>query len=358
MRKFSYQGVLDLINDFSSAFEERKVDLTDMNICTLETIDRIGDKDRTAVVCVTNTGLQMSNQVQRRITVPQAVSEKLEHIGCFYETDNRRYIPSYDVMDRVLYDYFKINTAGAGNGDGLMENENIINIAEKFRKVGKIYFISQHLAGKYYEIVGMRSANNVSTINISDIVCEINARYGDKAEFFTSYTSKKQIGMNFSMFCRINKSRTKNSCPIYLYIADNISGRKSIQVDIITIIKKRKYVLDNMDLNHKTITSISDIVDDIMKMLHDTETKSIKSISYEEIEESCIQYVPKRAQELFKRYIKKSPNTPIEAAYDVMKTNLFNINCKDHKTSDYDGGKRNYEIALGKTILKMSITHD
>lgn len=354
MRKFSYQAMQDLINDFYSAFEEKKVDLTDMNICTLEKIDdKIGDKNRTAVICVTNTGLQMSNQEIRRITVPKAVSEKLEHIGCFYETDNRRYIPSYDVMGRVLYDYFKINTAGAGNGDGLMEDEDIIGIAEKFRKVGKIYFISQKIVGRYYELIGMRSANNVSTIGISDIISEINSRYGEKAEFFTSYTDRKNVSMDFGLFCRINKSYTKNKCPLYLYICDNVTGRKSISIDVVTIIKKRRYVLDNMDLNHKTVSPVHDIVNDIMEMVHSAETKYVGSPTYNEIEEACMQHLPKRAQEAFKRYLKKSPNLPMEAAYDVMKTNIFNMNGKNHKTSDYDGGKRNYELALGKTVLKI-----
>lgn len=45
-------------------------------------------------------------------------------------------------------------------------------------------------------------------------------------------------------------------------------------------------------------------------------------------------------------------DTPIAMASDVIKTGIFNIKNKKHTSSGYDGGKRRYELELGRALIR------
>lgn len=63
--------------------------------------------------------------------------------------------------------------------------------------------------------------------------------------------------------------------------------------------------------------------------------------------------VPKKAEERFVTYMSSiNTDTPIAMASDVIKTGIFNIKNKKHTSSGYDGGKRRYELELGRALIR------
>lgn len=352
MKKFDFYGLKDLWNDFTSAISEEKVNLSKAKICQVEDIIESGEDRDTAILLVTDVATM--KQFKAKLAVSARISSELERVGCFYEINKRRYLPSDDVKSRCMYDYFNITSSMAVNG--LSEKEYSVLLASRFRNVGSIIFVSRRPIRGFSKLIGMKSVSGANQIRSIDIAAGLHDVYGDKIEFYSEYTEQKTriTCLDFDFLCRIEDSCTADGTPLYISLYDNASGRKSIRVNIVVDIEGRHYILNCTEINHRIIKTKEVIAEQISQMLDDyRDIKLNISASTQEIEEACIQYVPKKARQKFIGYITGSMLKPVEAAYDIMETDIFNMKLKVHKTQDYDGGRRKYEIALG-SILKKS----
>lgn len=129
-----------------------------------------------------------------------------------------------------------------------------------------------------------------------------------------------------------------------------------MRVDFAVKIDNRMYILDSMEVNHRTRLSGSEIADDIIKRFEICYTADLNlNITASDIVKNVLQkgLVPKKAEEKFVTYM-SSTNTdkPIAMASDVIKTGIFNIKNKKHTSSGYDGGKRRYELELGRALIR------
>ena len=101
MRNFNMNAIKDFWEDYVNSFVDTKVNLRNAKICR---IDRMRGENLIILATEVDTGLQYE---QKMSVLPAKLTKGLERIGCFYEIDNCRYIPTVDVKGRVINDYCK-----------------------------------------------------------------------------------------------------------------------------------------------------------------------------------------------------------------------------------------------------------
>ena len=161
--------------------------------------------------------------------------------------------------------------------------------------------------------------------------------------------------MNFNFACRPDRLRD-DKIPVYILFQDTLSGRKSMCVDFAVEINNRKYILDSIEINHRTKLSSDKIAEDIIKKLEECYTTDLNlQITSDDIIQNVLRkgLVPKKAEQRFMEYMSStSTEAPISKASDVIKTGIFNIKNKKRASSGYDGGRRRYELELGRALRK------
>lgn len=346
MRNYDFCGLKDLWNDFNSAIKEREVNLSDAKIYQVEDYDEL--EDNKARLYLLKTDVRDLKQCKKTMKVSKKTAAKLCHIGCFYEIDGLRYVPTDEVKNRSLRDYFGIKKGMTVNS--LSEKEFSLLLASKFRGFGKIIFIAETPAnGTFYKLIGIKSTNGNNNVRIIDIAEELHNVYGEDISFYTNYAEQGHVSVDFMISCVIRGLHTKEGFPLSIEMSDSASMRKSMRFNIAVEISNRKYILDSIEVNHRCVELKSSIANNIKEMAE--KYVGVQLNMMPSVIDICLPYVPKKAHQKFKTYVESSKLTPLEAAYDVMFTDIFNLRLKQHKTSTYDGGKYKYERALGSSLL-------
>lgn len=350
MRRFTLSCLQDLWDDFMSTIDISEVDLNNVRICQVCDIDYIAADNAIVYIEVYNVG-SMSWENKKRFKVSRDVAELLDN-KCFYAFQNKKFVPTDAVHSRAMNDYFGIKSSMALNG--MSERSQVEYQAVMFRKRGRIVFLSKKMSGPFYNMYGMKSANGngKERLSVVDIAKNIADRYGDKVSFFSDYIDTDSNDMEFSYMCRINGIDTADRYPLYMTMCDSMTSRKSIKIDISVKIDGYLYTLDSMEINHRHANSTQEVVDMIFDMLKTYENKCVnKNISASSIEDGCIKFIPKKAHDEFKAMLENPLCSVLKSAHDVLDSKIFNMKSKNHKTPDYDGGRKQYELALGQLIV-------
>lgn len=188
---------------------------------------------------------------------------------------------------------------------------------------------------------------------MQDVLDEATDEWGIKV----SRVEVKNIkpALSFTFRCKPARLRS-DGIPVCILFQDTLSGRKSMRVDFAVKIDNRLYILDSMEVNHRTKMSGDEIADNIIKRFEVCYTADLNlNITANDIIKNVLQkgLVPKKAEERFVTYMSSiNTDTPIAMASDVIKTGIFNIKNKKHTSSGYDGGKRRYELELGRALIR------
>ncbi len=349
MKKINFEGLCDVYEDFTSAICEEKIKLSEVTICQVKGYEKRDDKKDALNILATS--VSDCSQKRKKLIVSNSVTSWLMKIGCFFEvkTTGKRYVPTEETIRHFLNDYINMNSDVKLNSF----TEDILSIAVKFRTYGKIIFISKRPVRGFCCLIGVKSAKSSSgtcnrTINMAKA---LNDKFNGKIDFYTNYMNQKELDSEFSIMCHVDGHVSNDGVPLYILISDNITARKSISVSILAKINSRYYELQSSDISHRITTSIDvtlcEINDNIEKYKNITFNKNV---SASDIIDVCITCIPKKSREKYKKLISESKN-PLDAAYDVLSSDMFNCLNKKHKTLSYDGGKTKYKSALG-TILR------
>lgn len=290
----------------------------------------------------------------------------LKAAGCFYQIEKDIYIPTDDVKRRGIYDYFrktdekrKKKSSGIEYEDinlkAFSGEETLRNFAQRFRKIESVNFIGERIPGSScLRLIGLKSDKKTSEKNapqnIFDILKAINGyeKWKMGNDYYTDYDTHSIDNLVYSVTCDV-KIRTKNGFPLYVTLTDTATGRKSMQIDICTSIHGRMYIVDSVDIAHRTTKTTEAVVKEIDSLLMKYENCFLNaSVTADLIEKTCKSSLPKKAQNRFKELIRAGHKVPIEAAYDAM-DELFTSE-KSFKTKDYDRGKRKFNISLGSVL--------
>lgn len=352
MRKVDIDGLKDLWEDFSHSVIERKVNLSD---AVIYQVKKIYKNDSKIIMEGVKTDVKTLTQKSIKAELNKnKVIKLLRYSGCFYKVGNCYYVPNENVKRRCIYDYFekpfkKKSVCMDMSVNSFTPEANALNLAAAFKKNNKIVFLGTPLSKNYVNLTGMKSVKTTNGITGLDIAMALHRKY-KVSEFLTSYFEKEEGDFNFKFYCRLNDMTSADGTPLYVCVCDNIMGRKSIQVDIAADIEGRKYVLKNMDVEHRTTKTSQDIAEKIYAMMNMSAKEEIdKNLSPEEIKKASVKYIPKRERQTFEAALDAS-DMPILTAYDIIASDIFNRK-KDYKTMDYDAGRRKYELALGASIV-------
>lgn len=340
MKEYTFSGIMDLWNDYTSVILTREVNLVNAKIYQVLNANYSEEK---AIANAVVTDVKTQKQKCIRMKTSKKIAQKLELIGCFFEIDKERYLPDETVIGRSMYDYFRLPLNMMMNG--LSEKENAILLAARFRKVKKIVFV--YRKGKVFnELIGMQSVNG-SRLNVMELAKDLDENHN--VRFFSDYVYQK-TPTDFTFMADLGIRN--EDIPLVIRFQDDLSGRKPIKADLIANVEGRRFILSNNEIRHNSQEPVEDIIKRIVSeldLLKDMPLKPTRSVA--DIEEMCLPYVPKNAHQRFRNAIEGSRLEPIEAAYDLIESDLFNLKRKRHKTRDYDGGKRKYELALGELLV-------
>ena len=206
--------------------------------------------------------------------------------------------------------------------------------------------MDSYVTYKYTSLVGIKSANKqtqIYAIDIMDALC----KKAEKTKAFSGYIDQQKANnVNFTFTCNIDNSS------LALKVSDSITGRKSIQIDIISKINGRTYTLESIEINHRNTKSAECIADTLFqKVSRYLQNPANTEASPEDVEKVCLKYIPQKARTEFTKEIRREGVNAVEAAYDMISSGLiFNLKGKVHKTKEYDAGKRKAEIALGQMM--------
>ena len=242
MRNFNMNAIKDFWEDYVNSFVDTKVNLRNAKICR---IDRMRGENLIILATEVDTGLQYE---QKMSVLPAKLTKRLERIGCFYEIDNCRYIPTVDVKGRVINDYCKPLKSEDDTKSTIVlsrfsEDEDVARLARRMKNARNLTFVSRrpfevmdsYVTYKYTSLVGIKSANKqtqIYAIDIMDALC----KKAEKTKAFSGYIDQQKANnVNFTFTCNIDNSS------LALKVSDSITGRKSIQIDIISKINGRTY---------------------------------------------------------------------------------------------------------------------
>lgn len=361
MNKFEIEGMKDLWEDFTSSIIKREVNLSKAKIYQVKEVIST-DKNVVVKLLMTDVDTMSQKKVKMNMTADPDIIRLMKYSGCLYRIGNEFYIPNENVKRRCIYDYFEkpykgINLTGLNAGSRpsmnvncLSDNANTLNLAYAFKRSCKMLFLGVPLTSKLTLLTGMKSAKTrYGTTGIS-IAEALHEKYNVQ-DFWTTYIGKEKESFDFKFYCKVNDIKSVDGTDLYVSVCDNVMGRKSIQVDILADIDGRKYIVKNVEVEHRSLKSSYDIADTIYDVLDVVSRKYVKkNISAEEIEEATMQHIPKRERSVFETKMKDAKN-PIATAYDIMHADIFNLSRKSYKTMEYDAGKRKYELALGAALL-------
>ena len=118
---------------------------------------------------------------------------------------------------------------------------------------------------------------------------------------FRYIDQQKANNVNFTFTCNIDNSS------LALKVSDSITGRKSIQIDIISKINGRTYTLESIEINHRNTKSAECIADTLFqKVSRYLQNPANTEASPEDVEKVCLKYIPQKARtELQKKSEKK-----------------------------------------------------
>lgn len=349
MKKISIDELNDFWEDFSSSVITKEVNLSDALIFQVKKINSKNAKTVVDLLCTSVRSL--SQEVVHAEVKSHKILQLIKYSGCFYKVGGCYYIPNENVKRRCIYDYFSKVSKNASdiNVNSFAPDINSVNLASAFKRNNRIVFLGTALSKNYVLLTGMKSkaSNKRNTIDGLKI-----AKALDVSEFWTEYHEKKANDFTFKFYCKVNDVETsKDGTPLLVCICDNIMGRKSIRVDIVAELNGRMYILNHVDVEHRTLKSSNEIASTIIDMLKSASMKCVKKdISAEEIKKASLKYVPKRYQKEFE-FALDNANEPIVAAYDIIGSGIFSVKDKGRKTVDYDAGQRKYELALGSAML-------
>lgn len=353
MRNFNMNAIKDFWEDYVNSFVDTKVNLRNAKICR---IDRMIGENLIILATDVDTGLQYE---QKMHVLPAKLTKRLERIGCFYEIDNYRYIPTVDVKGRVINDYCKPLKSEDDTKSTIVlsrfsEDEDVARLARRMKNARNLTFVSRrpfevmdsYVTYKYTSLVGIKSANKQTQIYAIDIM-DAFCKKAEKTKAFSGYIDQQKANnVNFTFTCNIDNSS------LALKVSDSITGRKSIQIDIISKINGRTYTLESIEINHRNTKSAECIADTLFqKVSRYLQNPANTEASPEDVEKVCLKYIPQKARTEFTKEIRKEGVNAVEAAYDMISSGLiFNLKGKVHKTKEYDAGKRKAEIALGQMM--------
>lgn len=367
MRTFNFnmEGLKDLWEDYSSAIKSTKIDFKKAKIYQAKEL-KAGGLDM--LVTFVDTG--------RQETVFEPLPDKMRDIinksECFYEINGIRYIPSREVNSRTLNDYSRKPIGGDYmNKKKTKESPITINhfstpdmlqeLARRLRRTDEligIHYKSINVRKKVYtRLVGLKSLNSESQISAMEIAECLHTKYANSMSFESAYLeqTKKQPALNFKFICRPDRLRN-DKIPVCILFQDTLSGRKSMCIDFAVEINNRRYILDSMEINHRTKLSSEEIAEDVSQRLETCYEADLNlQITSDDIIQNVLQkgLIPKRAEKKFMEYMSSTnSDAPIARASDVVKTGIFNIKNKKHTSSGYDGGKRRYELELGRALIR------
>ena len=163
MRNFNMNAIKDFWEDYVNSFVDTKVNLRNAKICR---IDRMKGENLIILATEVDTGLQYE---QKMSVLPAKLTKRLERIGCFYEIDNCRYIPTVDVKGRVINDYCKPLKSEDDTKSTIVlsrfsEDEDVARLARRMKNARNLTFVSRrpfevmdsYVTYKYTSLVGIK----------------------------------------------------------------------------------------------------------------------------------------------------------------------------------------------------------
>lgn len=349
MRKINLSCLKDLWEDFSSTVITFKVDLVNLKIC--QVCDIVIENDDTSCVVVETFDIRsMQWERKTKYRTRTSIAKRLDN-KYYYIYNKHRFLPMEDMSSRYMSDYFGIKSNMMLNGSS--ERFKVEVQAEMFRKKGQISFICVKDDG-FFAIVGLKSINSKSDISAFKIAKDLAATARAKDEgitFYSDYLDKRSDSFEFSYACRIGNSCSLNGKMLYIVVHDSITARKSIRIDIAADINNRLCVIDCIEINHRHCRK-NDIANEVLAMINQYEKTNINDdVSADAIAENCIMFIPKKSQCRFIEMINDENSlSTLDSAYDAIDSDIFNVKNKEHKTHDYDGGRRKFELALGQLL--------
>ncbi len=365
LRTFNMEGLKDLWEDYSSAIKSTKIDFKKAKIYQAKEIKTGGLE---MLVTSVSTGKQETIFEQ----LPDKMCYIINKSECFYEIDGIRYIPSREVNSRTLNDYSRKNIVDDCMNKGKTKEppitvnhfsspDTLKTLAGRLRRTDEligIHYKPVRARKKVYaRLVGLKSMNGENQISAVEIARCLYNKCGRSMLFESAYLEqiKRQPALSFTFRCKPARLRS-DGIPVCILFQDTLSGRKSMRVDFAVKIDNRLYILDSMEVNHRTKMSGDEIADNIIKRFEVCYTADLNlNITANDIIKNVLQkgLVPKKAEERFVTYMSSiNTDTPIAMASDVIKTGIFNIKNKKHTSSGYDGGKRRYELELGRALIR------
>ena len=342
MEKVSYLGLQDLWQDFQTSYLETLINLKTIKIYQVRKIDPVQDGYGLAEVLVTDT--ETLKQQKRYAKIPASQTAEVARIGLLYQAGKQIYIPTDDVKNRIFGDYFH------KDGKALIIHAfsyaaDVLALAEQFRKIGKIVFVTQKTGG-YRTIVSVKSAKQ-NTFGIMPLIHELIMHYGTKTPLYTDYIERVTSSTDFSVICQLPE-HTKDGNPLYVAFHDSIAVRKPVLIDIVTNIHGRFYILDTMKVSHKATGK--GVVDDLYQKLSDWTTRTLRlHPSMEMVQKQCLTVMSKTMQAVFLKEL-DIDGEALESAHDALYAAFKTIQ-KQHKTAGYDAGKRKAELSLGQILV-------
>lgn len=208
MRNFNMNAIKDFWEDYVNSFVDTKVNLRNAKICR---IDRMKGENLIILATEVDTGLQYE---QKMSVLPAKLTKRLERIGCFYEIDNCRYIPTVDVKGRVINDYCKPLKSEDDTKSTIVlsrfsEDEDVARLARRMKNARNLTFVSRrpfevmdsYVTYKYTSLVGIKSANKqtqIYAIDIMDALC----KKAEKTKAFSGYIDQQKANnVNFMAVC-------------------------------------------------------------------------------------------------------------------------------------------------------------
>ena len=342
--KLYFSDLENLFNSWLKAVPARKVSLDKMKIYRINNVEKKPGKTTAEAVI---TDVETMGQKKATVVIPAGKADQLKHAGVFYKTENgSRFIPTDEVQGHIFSDFFNMPTKRAENlsSEGIKQAD--LELAGKFRKVGQMIFIAKNSELGFSELVGAKSAETPSKRAKSLFIAKRL-----KGEFWYSCGYQAgQASMEFEFECHNDEWKTADGTPYWLSFSDTATGRRSIRIDLVAGVHGRKYVIDNMEVSHRSSMSSNKIADKVQKMVEKHgETVLNTAVEAQAISDSCLKYVPAKTRKMAWESI-WADDVPIDAAYDAMSDELFNPRQKQHRTWGYDGGRRKYELALGQML--------
>lgn len=331
------EGIKDLFEDFSGVARSRMIDLKHIKIYQ--------EKSDNVFLCTNVNDLSQKNIKVNLNDLQKAALEETKGLFYLYEKDNKKvfFLFSNEVQSRRLGDYLKIYDV-----DSFTSKDNARQYAKALSELGNIGFFYKKTTTsgfnfvtgvvkdlKYY--VSINEIIDMISPLMEDSVCRIDYNEEDVNKMFFSF----EIESPFIL---------KNDTRLYIRITDAIGGRKPILIDLICKDNNDEYIIDALEVRHnaKDLKEIQkELQNKIDKILEVEICSPSKTVDYNKL----LNVLSLKSKDIFINQLGKSGT--ISSACKIIKTNanFFNLKEKVHQTPDYDGGRRKYELQLGKMLL-------